>query len=158
MSLTKREVKMAEYWPSYYYYFLIFAIVNCTRALSMLVVLATHSLITKADPYFRVFFFFFSNYYTDTLARISTQGISLRMLEVPSTNIISNSKFPRLCAYMLCWNVRDVLAMQLATHTESSTLCERTVEWACLGLMGSNHFTFVRGFFVRAAGSAIINR
>ena len=50
---------MAEYWPSYYYYFLIFAIVNCTRALSMLVVLATHSLITKADPYFRVFFFFF---------------------------------------------------------------------------------------------------
>ena len=50
---------MAEYWPSYYYYFFIFAIVNCTRALSMLVVLATHSLITKADPYFRVFCFVF---------------------------------------------------------------------------------------------------
>ena len=60
---------MAEYWPSYYYYFLIFAIVNCTRALSMLVVLATHSLITKADPYFRVFCFFFFRIITRTLWR-----------------------------------------------------------------------------------------
>ena len=60
---------MAEYWPSYYYYFLIFAIVNCTRALSMLVVLATHSLITKADPYFRVFCLCFFRIITRTLWR-----------------------------------------------------------------------------------------
>ena len=60
---------MAEYWPSCYYYFLIFAIVNCTRALSMLVVLATHSLITKADPYFRVFCLCFFRIITRTLWR-----------------------------------------------------------------------------------------
>ena len=59
---------MAEYWPSYYYYFFfIFAIVNCPRALSMLVVLATLSLITKADPYFRVFCFGFFHFYIELL-------------------------------------------------------------------------------------------
>ena len=60
---------MAEYWPSYYYYFLIFVIVNYTRALNMLVVLATHSLITKPDLYFRVFCFVFFRIITQTLWR-----------------------------------------------------------------------------------------